>query len=89
MYAPEIVDGAVLAELRTIDPIESLEGGFDFMFQLTMDAQSTKLGLFQTLEGLAGCVNGILIGIYNGWEQPVVSGEDWVPFDPSLSVPPA
>jgi hypothetical protein len=81
VHGPDLEDGAVLSELKTVDPIVSLEGTFSVKFQLMIDALSTKVELFRTLEDLAGFVNGILVGVYNGWEADQ-SRDGWVPFEP-------
>jgi hypothetical protein len=81
VHGPDLEDGAVLSELKTVDPIVSLEGTFSVKFQLMIDALSTKVELFRTLEDLAGFVIGILVGVYNGWEADQ-SRDGWVPFEP-------
>lgn len=88
LYASDLNDGAVLAELRTVDPIESLSGAWNFKLHLTMETSAGALPLFQSLEGLSTFVTGILAGVYNGWDRPAQPADEWVPYDPTIVRPP-
>jgi hypothetical protein len=64
--APDLVDGALLAEWQTVDPIVETHGGFEVRLVFGVDTPRGVQALFETLDGLIGVVGQIVSVMHGG-----------------------
>ena len=80
------VNGATLAELHTIDPIERVDGEWGFVLGLTIDTPIGEQPAFETLENLVGYVSQVLAVVYGPARDKSKSptgDDDWIDYDPA------
>ena len=65
-YTPELIDGAVLMELRSQDPIASTKGGCSFQFVFTVATPSGREELFALANNMIRYVQQVHDGLLGG-----------------------
>jgi hypothetical protein len=65
-YTPEVVDGAVLAEFRSRDPLAQFEGGCSFQFSFTAETPSGREELFGLANNMIQYVQQVHAGLLGG-----------------------
>lgn len=76
-------DGALLAELRTVDPIEKAGGAWSADLRLVLETDVGSHLLATTLESLVQYVSTVLTAIYAGFEPPDAE-VGWTEYNPTI-----
>jgi hypothetical protein len=65
-YTPELVDGAVVAEFRSRDPLAKFEGGCSFQFSFTAETPGGREELFGVANNMIQYVQQVHAGLLGG-----------------------
>ena len=87
-YEASIEDGALLAELHTVEPIASADGAWSFDLRLVLETDNGPQLLVETLDKLVQYVNTVLGLIYGGFQAPEPDphpGVEWENFEPTIA----
>jgi hypothetical protein len=79
LHTVELVDGAVLLEGRTTDPIERVKGALNFIFHLGLEVSGDFVGMQELLSGLVSHVNQVVAHVANSTAAAQVAARppDW------------
>ncbi len=87
LHLPEVEDGALLVEQRTLDPIVKLTGSWRVTLGVSVETSLGRQPLFEAMGGLIGYVGQVLRVIYFGAVKESDPDPDhpWVPYEPRKS----
>lgn len=88
LHESPIEDGALLGELRTVDPIVSLQGSWSISLRPVITSPNGDQPMVETLEGLVAYVRQILAVLYGGAtrdDDSAEASEPWTPYDPDMA----